>query len=89
MSLSKDVLEQTFIGRQLKDIVTPAVVLDKAIVETNCLQMLQACQALEVGFRPHVKTHKVTLQYAEGIRHLSCLSDCTLFSYLLGTSHKK
>lgn len=52
-------LHEAFVGKNLKDVPTPAAVLDKAVVQRNCLQMLKACQALQVGFRPHVKTHKV------------------------------
>ena len=52
-------LGEAFIGKNLKDVPTPAAVLDQAVVQRNCLQMLKACQALQVGFRPHVKTHKV------------------------------
>lgn len=52
-------LRQAFVGKSLKDVPTPAAVLDKAVVERNCLQMLKACEALHVDFRPHVKTHKV------------------------------
>ena len=52
-------LHEAFIGKNLKDVPTPAAVLDKAVVQRNCLQMLRACEILELGFRPHVKTHKV------------------------------
>jgi len=58
---SKETLERTFIGKKLNDVSTPAAVLDRAVVQRNCKQMLDACKALEVGFRPHVKTHKVGL----------------------------
>ena len=52
-------LHKAFIGKNLKDVPTPAAVLDKAVVQRNCLQMLRACEVLQLGFRPHVKTHKV------------------------------
>lgn len=55
-------LREAFIGKNLKHVLTPAAVLDKAVVERNCLQMLKACEALQVEFRPHVKTHKVYLR---------------------------
>ena len=56
---SKEELAKAFIGKRLGDVPTPAAVLDRAVVERNCRQMLEACQALDVDFRPHVKTHKV------------------------------
>ncbi|KAL8846563.1 MAG: hypothetical protein Q9221_008356 [Calogaya cf. arnoldii] len=49
---------RAFVGKQLHDISVPAAVVDRAVVRRNCLQMLQACDALDVDFRPHVKTHK-------------------------------
>ena len=56
---SKEQLAKAFVGKKLVDVPTPAAVLDRAVVERNCRQMLEACQALDVDFRPHVKTHKV------------------------------
>ena len=55
-------LHEAFIGKNLKDVPTPAAVLDRAVVQRNCLQMLKACELLKLGFRPHVKTHKVYLR---------------------------
>ena len=59
---SQQELRQVFIGQKLKNVPTPAAVLDRNVVQRNCLQMLKACEALQVGFRPHVKTHKVYLR---------------------------
>lgn len=58
---SQAMLHEMFLGKQVAHIPTPAVVLDLAVVERNCTQMLETCKALEVDFRPHVKTHKVRL----------------------------
>lgn len=57
----KQLLVETFVGKKLNDVPTPAAVLDRAVMGRNCEQMLKACKALKVGFRPHVKTHKVGL----------------------------
>ncbi len=57
-------LREAFVGRHLQDVPTPAAVVDIAIVKRNCIQMLKACEALHLDFRPHVKTHKV--------QHLLC-----------------
>ena len=56
---SQAILHEAFVGKRLENVPTPAAVLDKAVIQRNCLQMLKACEALQVGFRPHVKTHKV------------------------------
>jgi len=47
------------IGKQLSQLPTPAAVLDRAVLKRNCTQMLEACDKLNVLFRPHIKTHKV------------------------------
>ena len=52
-------LEETFVGKNLREVPTPAAVVDRAVVRRNCDQMLKACETLQVDFRPHVKTHKV------------------------------
>lgn len=54
-------LKQFYIGRDIANVPKPAVVLDVNIIKRNCTTMLQAMKALNVGFRAHVKTHKVTL----------------------------
>ena len=56
---STELLQDAFVGRQLKDVPAPAAILDRAIIKDNCNQMLRACQLLGVQFRPHIKTHKV------------------------------
>lgn len=48
-----------YVGQKLADLPTPAVVLDYAIVRRNCDAMLRVCGELGVGFRAHVKSHKV------------------------------
>ena len=53
-------LREHFMGKNLQDIATPAAIVDRAVVMRNCEQMLMAVDKLQVSFRPHVKTHKVT-----------------------------
>lgn len=52
-------MKEHYVGKQLGRVPTPAAVLDRAVVKRNCSQMLEACEALNVLFRPHIKTHKV------------------------------
>lgn len=52
-------LREAYVGKTLLDVAGPAAVLDRAVVERNCRAMLEACDALQVSFRSHVKTHKV------------------------------
>lgn len=47
------------VGKQIKDIQAPAAILDAAVIRRNCKLMLETCSTLGVGFRAHVKTHKV------------------------------
>ncbi|MEA2413561.1 MAG: hypothetical protein QOI58_218 [Thermoanaerobaculia bacterium] len=39
-------------------VTTPAFLVDRSIVEQNCVRMRGKALASGVGFRPHVKTHK-------------------------------
>ncbi|MCJ1474132.1 hypothetical protein MMC13_002790 [Lambiella insularis] len=55
---SRETLTSMFVGSQLNQIPAPAAVLDRAIIQRNCAQMLRCCDALSVMFRPHIKTHK-------------------------------
>lgn len=54
-------LAAQYVGQRLEDLPTPAVILDRAIIRRNCNAMLQVCSELGVGFRPHVKSHKVCI----------------------------
>jgi hypothetical protein len=58
-SASDTALKHHFLGRQLKDVQAPAVVIDAAVVRRNCKLMLDTARELGLGFRAHVKTHKV------------------------------
>ena len=57
---SDTALKHHFLGRKLADVQAPAVVLDAAVVRRNCKLMLDTARELGVGFRAHVKTHKVS-----------------------------
>lgn len=61
-SLSEAALQLQFVGQKLDAAQTPAAVIDAAVVRRNCNLMLDAASQLNVGFRAHVKTHKVDHQ---------------------------
>lgn len=52
-------LQLNYVGQKLDAAQTPAAVIDAAVVRRNCQLMLDAAEQLGVGFRAHVKTHKV------------------------------
>lgn len=54
-------LRDRFLGKRVEDLPTPAAILDERVLRRNCELMLQATKALGIGFRPHVKTHKVSV----------------------------
>jgi D-serine ammonia-lyase len=58
--LSKEALRARYVGRSLYQVPTPAVVLDLAKVEANCNMMLEAARRLDLSWRAHIKTHKVS-----------------------------
>ncbi|KAH6900617.1 putative serine dehydratase domain-containing protein [Thelonectria olida] len=57
-SVSKSELKAQFVGKTLHQVPTPSPVLDLAKLELNCELMLQAVERLDLGWRPHIKTHK-------------------------------
>lgn len=57
-------LKKQFVGSRIADVPAPAVILDAAVVRRNCERMLTATKQLGVGFRAHVKTHKVETRRA-------------------------
>ena len=76
-------LKESLIGHFLRDIATPAAVLDRAVVARNCKGMLQACEQLGVGFRSHVKSHKVVTVFFASLSSRSEIlqqADCHLVS---------
>ena len=57
--IPKDELKAQFVGKSLNNVQTPRAVLDLAKLEVNCERMLDAVARLDLGWRPHIKTHKV------------------------------
>lgn len=54
-----DELRKFYVGKTINNVPKPAVVVDVAKAKRHCQSMLDAAKALGVGFRAHVKTHKV------------------------------
>lgn len=71
-SPSASALQLHYIGKSLSEIQPPAAILDLAVIRRNCQHMLETTKKLQVGFRAHVKTHKVF--------YLPYL--CTLFQHI-------
>lgn len=69
LSPSKAALQLQYVGKNLNDVPTPAAVLDLAPIRRNCKAMLEATKALGLGFRAHVKTHKVRRRILIHDRH--------------------
>ncbi|KAK5173095.1 uncharacterized protein LTR77_003217 [Saxophila tyrrhenica] len=51
-------LQLQYVGNNVKDVQTPAAVIDAAVVRRN------SADEVDVGFRAHVKTHKVACLFA-------------------------
>ncbi|CAG8956891.1 hypothetical protein HYFRA_00012346 [Hymenoscyphus fraxineus] len=54
----RKLLEKKYVGQNLKDVATPAAVLDLNKIKRNCTRMLKAVDQLQFGWRVHIKTHK-------------------------------
>lgn len=59
-SVSKADLQQHYVGKKISEVQAPAAIIDAAVVRRNCKLMLETAASLGVGFRAHVKTHKVS-----------------------------
>ena len=56
-------LKLQYIGKDIQDVDPPAAIIDRAVVRKNCNAMLEASTRLSIGFRAHVKTHKVSTSF--------------------------
>lgn len=56
---SKAAVQLQYVGKDIADVQAPAAIVDAAVIRRNCKLMLDAAEKLGVGFRAHVKTHKV------------------------------
>jgi len=65
-------LKEHYVGKSLEDADTPCAVLDVNVAKRHCKLMLDTCDALDVRFRAHIKTHKTVeltrLQVGDGLR---------------------
>ncbi|CAG9977222.1 unnamed protein product [Clonostachys byssicola] len=51
-------LRNYYVGHDIQDVPKPALILDAAIARRHCQTIRHAIDALGVGFRAHIKTHK-------------------------------
>ena len=51
---------ESFIGSHASELPTPALIVRKKVVEDNVAQLHQDVEKLDINFRPHVKTLKVS-----------------------------
>ncbi|KAM3162468.1 D-serine dehydratase [Lachancea thermotolerans] len=55
---SKQELLSAYYGKDLSDLPTPSLVVDRSVFKKNCEKMLMNAEHLHADFRAHVKTHK-------------------------------
>lgn len=63
---SKAALQERLVGKTLYEVPTPSIVLDLAKLEVNCHRMMDAAEKNGIGWRAHIKTHKVSRMAAHG-----------------------
>ncbi|RCK65475.1 D-serine dehydratase [Candida viswanathii] len=61
---NKTELAAQYIGKQVQDLPTPALIINRPKFKANCQHMAENASSLDAKFRAHVKTHK-TLEGAE------------------------
>ncbi|KAM3545898.1 hypothetical protein ARSEF1564_001179 [Beauveria bassiana] len=54
----REALVAEYVGKSIRNVPTPAAIINVAAVRRNCSRMLDACKSLNLGWRAHVKTHK-------------------------------
>lgn len=74
-SPSASALQLHYIGKSLSEIQPPAAILDLAVIRRNCQHMLETTKKLQVGFRAHVKTHKVFYLFIFIHKHIFAEND--------------
>lgn len=58
---SQSSLKERFVGKTLHEVPTPSIILDLAKLEVNCQRMIDTAKKNGIGWRAHIKTHKVRL----------------------------
>ncbi|TFK30411.1 hypothetical protein FA15DRAFT_683766 [Coprinopsis marcescibilis] len=53
-------LKNSYVGKTIEDVKTPAFVIDRSIFESNCAGMIKKAKEWGADFRAHLKTHKST-----------------------------
>lgn len=79
---SKTDLLNSFKGKNLSELPTPSLIVDRSIFKKNCEKMLLNAERLQADFRAHVKTHKTLegtlLQLGSGERKTNKIVVSTL-----------
>ncbi|EGW30000.1 uncharacterized protein SPAPADRAFT_63627 [Spathaspora passalidarum NRRL Y-27907] len=55
---NKQELCKQYVGKSIKELPTPSIVIDRSQFRANCRQMIENAKKLNADFRPHIKTHK-------------------------------
>ena len=53
---SKDALVKEFVGKDIKTLRTPALIVDKSVFRKNCERITKETERRGMGFRAHVKS---------------------------------
>lgn len=59
MDVSLETID-SYLGRPVSELPTPSVILSKPILESNIQKLSRDVKDQGIGFRPHVKTLKVS-----------------------------
>lgn len=78
---TKEELAKEFLGKSIKDVATPAAIIDFGKVKNNCSRMLEACEALGFGWRAHIKTHKVGSEQLLSLFRMRIMNPSPLFAF--------
>lgn len=64
MRADKPALEQAYVGIKVRELPSPACILNRTLIKNNCDAMIRNVHCMGASFRAHIKTHK-TLEGAQ------------------------
>ena len=68
----KSALVAEFAGNHLRELRTPALVIDRHVFSKNCARMHDNAAGYGAAFRAHLKTHKVTNRSGDSMSTIQC-----------------
>ncbi|RLV89903.1 hypothetical protein JA1_004923 [Spathaspora sp. JA1] len=80
---NKQQLCEQYVGKSIKELPTPSIVIDRSQFRENCQQMIVNAKKINADFRPHIKTHKTLEGCIEQIGSNEAFTDKIVVSTMM------